>query len=299
MPELPEVETIARDLRGLLVGKRLISATVHWPGAIARPALEAFHLGIHDRTVVGVCRRGKYLVIGLAKCCPSTLREDVSYLHVHLGMTGQLRSDVTRCAESPHIRVILEFCEEKRTSQNGHDAHDHLRLHYIDQRKFGRFHLASDPSEVTRHLGPEPLSPEFSSAWLARAVRGRSRRIKPLLLDQHFLAGLGNIYVDEALFVARLHPLRPADSLSPPEVVALHQAIDSVLRQAIANRGTTLEDYRDGRGRPGENQHSLRVVRRKGEPCPCCSGKIERIVVEGRGTYLCSNCQSLVCGTRD
>ena len=294
------METIARDLQSLLVGKRLISATVHWPGAIARPALEAFHLGIHDRTVVDVYRRGKYLVIGLARRCSPEFREDLSYLHVHLGMTGQLRSDVAPSPESPHVRVILEFCEdEDGGSQNGHEGHNHLRLHYIDQRKFGRFHLASDPSEVTGHLGPEPLSPEFSTAWLAGAVRDRSRRIKPLLLDQRFLAGLGNIYVDEALFAARMHPLRPADSLSRSEIVALHQAIDSVLRQAIANRGTTLQDYRDGRGRPGRNQTSLCVVRRKGEPCACCSGAIERIVVEGRGTYLCPRCQKLDCETGD
>ena len=294
MPELPEVETIARDLEESLVGKRFVSVAIYWPGVIACPSVEAFQRGIVGRAVTGVSRRGKYLIIHLTSPSQPAAGEEESTLLVHLRMTGKLCGKKTRSPRTKHTHLILELQAEERTSHGEHGTDNHVWLHYIDPRKFGRFYLVSDSSEVVGGLGPEPLSPDFTPDALGSALRRRSRRLKPLLLDQHFLAGLGNIYVDEALYTAGLHPLRPANSLSVEEEMGLHRAIVSVLQRAITNRGTTLNDYRDGHGRPGENQHLLRVVRREGRPCPQCGTEIERIVVEGRGTYLCPSCQS--CG---
>ena len=291
MPELPEVETIARDLAATLVGKRTVSVAVGWPGVVAFPSLEDFELGPVGRAVAAVSRRGKYLIIRLAADhqCPSEPKE--SWLLVHLGMTGTLCVERAPSPPTKHTRMIMELRDEDSDVQDEqYDGH-HLWVRFTDPRKFGRLYLVSDPGQVVGKLGPEPLSAGFTPDALGSAMRNRSRRLKPLLLDQHFLAGLGNIYVDEALFSARLHPLRAASTLSQSEVRSLHTAIASVLRQAIANRGTTLDDYRDGHGRPGRNQHALRAVRRKAQPCPICGEEIQRIVVEGRGTYLCPACQ--------
>lgn len=284
MPELPEVEVIARDLRGLLVGKRFISVTVYWPGVIAHPPVEEFQKRIPGCAITNVGRRGKYLIIHL-------VNREKMFLLVHLRMTGRLFGEKTESPRKEHTHVIFELRAGEFKGQGKSVAEDHLWLHYVDPRKFGRFYLVSDPDEVVGSLGPEPLDPDFTSDVLGRALRRHSRRLKPLLLDQHFLAGLGNIYVDEALYAARLHPLRPANSLSMEEVQALHHAIVSVLQRAIANRGTTLSDYRDGQGKPGVNQFYLRVFQREGRPCPRCGTEITRIVVEGRGTYLCPSCQ--------
>jgi formamidopyrimidine-DNA glycosylase len=213
-----------------------------------------------------VGRRGKYIVF--------TLNDDV--LLVHLKMTGSLDVFPADQALDIHDRVIFDL-----------DNGEQLRFH--DPRKFGRVYLVSDPADVTGPLGPEPLTDEFTRDLLAERLKGRRGRLKPLLLNQTFVAGLGNIYTDEALYQAGLHPLRAADTLTPDELDRLYTAIRDVLAQGVANRGTNL----DWAYTQGENQHALRVFHRHGQPCERCGTLIERIVVGQRGTHFCPNCQPL------
>ncbi|MHB1295546.1 MAG: bifunctional DNA-formamidopyrimidine glycosylase/DNA-(apurinic or apyrimidinic site) lyase [Anaerolineae bacterium] len=273
MPELPEVEVIAQGLHEQLAGQCITEVSVRWPRSIARPPAGELSSQLVGRTVQRVWRRGKFIVLDLA---PS------KHLIVHLRMTGQFL--VCKGAKAPEA-----------------DAHTHVSitfasgclLHFRDVRKFGRFALVDDPAEVLGNLGPEPLSDAFTAEALAAILRGRRRQIKPALLDQTVVAGLGNIYVDEALWEARIHPLRSAHSLTTDQVARLYQAIRFVLAQAIANRGTTFRDYRDAQNLPGANQRALAVYGRKGEPCTRCATPIVRIVVGQRGTHLCPVCQAL------
>jgi len=269
MPELPEVHTIARDLNGLIRGKEISSVIINWEGAIHCPAPEEFRRLLTGRRILSVGRRGKFLVTDLS---------DGVHLLVHLRMTGQLLATQPSPTDHKHTHLILEFADGES-------------LHYVDLRKFGRFYLVENTEPILGSLGPEPLSDELSPDVLWRKLATRRRRIKPLLLDQHFLAGLGNIYVDESLFGAGIHPTRRANDLSPVEASRLHKSIVSVLTGAIANRGTTLSDYRDARGNRGSNQNHLQVARREGQPCPRCGSPIERMKLEQRGTYFCPVCQ--------
>jgi len=271
VPELPEVETLARDLQELLVGAEICDVEICWPRTVALPTVDELTEQLPGRTVVNVRRRGKFLVIGLS---------DGTYLLIHLRMSGQLRVEVASCSPDGHVRAIFRLADGRR-------------LVFSDTRKFGRVYWTKDPRDVTGDLGPEPLAEGFSLQDFAAALTRRRGAIKPLLLNQQFLAGLGNIYTDEALFVAGLHPLRKADSLSAEEVERLYRAIRMVLSQAIANRGTTLQDerYLDAQGWPGAYGERLRVYGRVGEPCPRCGEPIERIVVGGRGTHVCTQCQ--------
>ena len=216
MPELPEVETVVRGLRSLLIARTIVGVSVGWPRTIARPEIEEFARRIVGRRVASVGRRGKYVVLGL----------DRDYLLVHLKMSGQLQ--VVRAGEpmDKHVHLLL-------------DLDDGRQLRFRDVRKFGRVYLVADPAEVTARLGPEPLSDDFTLAEFRRLLSHRSGRLKPLLLNQQFLAGLGNIYADETLFAAHLHPLRKADSLTPDEQARLYEAIRSVLKGAVDGRGTT------------------------------------------------------------
>ena len=269
MPELPEVHTIAQDLDKLIRGKQIASATIRWERIITCPDPDEFRRRITGTTILGVARRGKFLVLQLsAEGC----------LLVHLRMTGQLLTTPPPDSDRKHVHVVLNFA-------------DGTSLYYVDQRKFGRFCLVDDTGPILDCLGPEPLSDAFSRDEFGRMLAERRRRIKPLLLDQHFLAGLGNIYVDEALHAAGIHPMRRADELSREEVVRLRDSIVAVLQCGIANRGTTLSDYRDARGDAGSNQEHLQVVRRQGQPCLQCGTPIERMKLEQRGTYFCPVCQ--------
>lgn len=269
MPELPEVETIARDLCPRLVGRTLADVQVRWPGAIATPSPAAFRQQIIGQRIVAAGRRGKFLLLTL---------EDNLCLLIHLRMTGQLLLRRAPPEDDRHIRLAFAL-------------DDGECLYFRDMRKFGRAYLVADPDLVVGDLGPEPLTEGFDAAALASLLERRKGRIKPLLLDQRFLAGLGNIYTDEALFLAGLHPCRRADTLTPEEIARLHAAIRHVLQQGIANRGTTLDNYSDAHGRAGRNQESLKVFRRATEPCPRCGAPIQRTVVGGRGTYFCPRCQ--------
>ncbi|HIE37919.1 MAG TPA: bifunctional DNA-formamidopyrimidine glycosylase/DNA-(apurinic or apyrimidinic site) lyase [Anaerolineae bacterium] len=270
MPELPEVETIAQGLREA-VGRRIVGAEVRWARTIAAPDPTVFVQRLVGRRLLGGGRRGKWLVIRL---------EGGDHLLIHLGMSGRLVLEPEGVGEERYARVLLML-------------DDGRRVRFSDPRKFGRAVLTVDPEEVLEGLGPEPLGEAFTPERLREMLAGRRARLKPLLLNQRFLAGLGNIYTDEALWRARVHPLRRSDTLSGEEVLRLHRAIREVLAEAIDRRGTTLEDrgYVGADGRPGTFNRELAVYGRVGRPCPRCGTPIERIVVGGRGTHLCPRCQ--------
>lgn len=270
VPELPEVETVVRGLHTLLIGRTILGVTVGWPRIIARPSLEEFARRMVGRRVVSLGRRGKYVVLVL----------DRGHLLIHLKMSGRL---LVVPAEEPldeHVHVVFEL-------------DDGRQLRFRDTRKFGRVNLVDDPAEVTARLGPEPLADDFTLDEFSRLLERRTGRLKPLLLNQQFLAGLGNIYADEALFTARLHPLRRADSLTAGEQQRLYEAVRLVLSRAVASRGTTLDDggYIDARGQPGAYQEHIAVYGRSGQPCVRCQASIERIVISGRSAHFCPHCQ--------
>ena len=274
MPELPEVETVVRGLRAAGVeGARIRGVAIHWPRTVAGLKPEAFMQAVCGRTIQRIGRRAKYIVMTL---------DNGQHLLVHLRMTGQFHIDAPRTPPDGHDRVVLTLADGRR-------------LGFHDTRKFGRFQLARQPQDVLGHLGPEPLEAAFTPAVLRARLAGRHRSLKPLLLDQSCLAGLGNIYVDEALWQARLHPLRTADSLTRPESERLHAVIQSVLTQAVAAGGSTLGDgaanFYSVAGRRGRHADALQVFRRTGEPCPRCGEPIVRMVVGQRGTHLCMRCQ--------
>jgi formamidopyrimidine-DNA glycosylase len=270
MPELPEVEHISRGLRPLLVGRTIVGAAVLWPRTVAFPDVDQFSARLLGRRVESVGRRGKYVVIRL----------DVGYLLIHLKMSGRLRWVSLDEPAAPHTRLILDL-------DDGH------RLRFDDPRKFGRAYLVDDASQVTGPLGPEPLADEFRLDDLRRLLARRSGRIKPVLLNQQFLAGVGNIYADEVLFQARLHPLRRANSLSPEEQASLYEAIRKVLEQAIVGHGTTLDDrgYVDAEGESGRYQEQIAVYGRTGKPCRSCGTPVERTVIGQRSAHFCPHCQ--------
>jgi formamidopyrimidine-DNA glycosylase len=276
MPELPEVETVAQGLRASLVGATVVGAEVCWARSLVPPDPAAFTTRLMGQAVTDVGRRGKWVVIALS---------GGEALLVHLRMTGRLTLESGPGLDDPHLRVALSL-------------DDGRWLCFVDQRKFGRMALTAEPQAVLGELGPEPLAEDFTAERFARMLARRRGRIKPLLLNQRFLAGLGNIYTDEVLWRAGVHPLRTADTLTPAEVRRLHRAIRSVMRAAIASGGTTLPDraYRRADGQPGEFAPRLGVYGRAGQPCPRCGSAVERITVGQRGTHLCARCQPLQGG---
>ncbi len=274
MPELPEVETIARDLNAAgLVGKTVSCAQVYWPRSIAVPSPTEFCRLMEGRRITAIGRRGKFLVFRLA---------DGRSMLLHLRMSGRLHHVPAEAPRLAHEHVVLAF-------------EDGSELRFHDTRKFGRVYLLDHAEKILGRLGPEPLEPEFSAGRFLDMLAARSRLLKPLLLDQSFLAGLGNIYVDEALWEARIHPRRRSDSLSAAEVNALHAAVRRVLRRGIRNLGTSLgtgkANFYSVSRRRGRNRDALKVFRRTGEPCPRCGSEIRRIIVGQRSTHLCPRCQ--------
>ena len=275
MPELPEVETVVRDLKAAaLVGLRVVNARVLWKRSIAAPAWSRFTAGIQGLEILDLSRRGKFIV--------ARLSEGFTLL-VHLRMSGRLHVAVPSAKPShrAHERAVFALSDGRE-------------LRFSDTRKFGRLWLARDPSAVLGKLGPEPFA--LSATEFSALVSARSRLLKPLLLDQTLIAGIGNIYSDEALWEARLHPRRKSDSLSAREAATLLQAIQRVLRRGIRNLGTTLGAGKTHfvlpRGGSGRNQEQLSAYGQTGEPCPRCGTKIRRILVGQRSTHLCPACQS-------
>jgi formamidopyrimidine-DNA glycosylase len=271
MPELPEVETFAVELRPHLVGRRFVAAHIFWPRTLAEPDAATLNQRIRGRTVIDVGRRAKYLVVAL---------DSGESLVVHLRMTGRL--EVVRGDDpvltGPHLRACFDLAGGER-------------LAFTDTRKFGRIWLVADLASVTAKLGPEPLDWQFTPELLGQRLRRRRTAMKAALLDQTVVAGVGNIYADESLFLAGIHPLRPADSLSDDETERLHGAIRQVLSEAIGNRGTMLRDYYPPYGAAGGHQDHLLVYRQTGRPCPRCGAPIERIRVTQRSTHFCPHCQ--------
>lgn len=277
MPELPEVETIVRDLRRKIVGKTFARVSLlDWPRSIASPSAEQFGQEIEGKAITEVRRRAKFIIIGLS---------GGAHLVVHLKMTGSLLFREASDPPDRYTRVAL-------------DLEDGSQLRFTDLRKFGRLYLLDSIGleGLVESLGPEPLEPDFTEERFRDLIAGRRGRLKPLLLNQAFVAGIGNIYADEALFRAKLHPLRTVETLSEEEIRRLYEAIREVLGEGVSGRGTTFDSYRDAEGRKGRHQEKLRVFRRTGQRCLACPGTVRRIVVGGRGTHYCPDCQPLGSG---
>ncbi len=278
MPELPEVETTVRDLRPQLIGRGITRASVHWDRTIAHPPAAQFIKAIVGYTIRDITRRGKHLIFHLQPTDDRGRRTD-KFLLVHLRMTGGFGFHQPREKRDKHAHVALRL-------------DDGRELRFRDPRKFGRMWLVDDPEFVVGKLGPEPL--EMSKREFMKLMRQRKGKLKPLLLKQEFIAGIGNIYADESLWYARLHPLRDVATLTDAEIGALYNAIRRVLRKAIGGGGTSFDqNYRRINGMSGEHQEDLRVVGRAGEPCYGCGTPIVKTVVGQRGTYYCPNDQQL------
>jgi formamidopyrimidine-DNA glycosylase len=266
MPELPEVETIVRTLEPDLLGRTIKEADLRWARTLAMPSPKKFRANIQGQRVMEVTRRAKYFILQLS---------DYSLL-VHLRMSGDLY--IRKSVEKPdkHDRLIIKLSGDKS-------------LVFNDTRKFGRVWLTASPDDVLGKLGPEPLGKEFTRQWLYESLQKRHRQLKPLLLDQTFLAGLGNIYTDEALHIAKLHPLGMSDSVSQKQAGALHEAIRKVLKDGIKRNGASIDWVYRG----GEFQNYFRVYGREGEPCAVCGTPVQKLVVGQRGTHICPKCQKV------
>jgi formamidopyrimidine-DNA glycosylase len=270
MPELPEVETVARDLRPLITAATIVDATTHWARTLRGITPEAFADGVAGRRIEGVSRRGKQIIVELS---------GGSFLTIHLKMTGQLFVVPQGGTEDRYVRLVLEL-------------DDGREVRFRDIRKFGKIGLYVATDDPFAAIGPEPLSDDFTVAVFRKRLRARKGRLKPLLLDQSFVAGVGNIYADEALWAARLHPLRTARTLRPADERRLWLEIRRILAEAVIRRGSSIDDYTAPDG-DGEMQDHLQVYQRTGEPCPRCGRPIRRVVVGGRATHFCSWCQRL------
>lgn len=270
MPELPEVETFRRKfLYGSeegpsLVGARIVGADLLWARTLAEPEPAVFMRRVAGQTIMDIGRRGKYLLLRLSS--------DV--LAIHLRMSGDLLLEAGEAPVGKHHRLMLNL-------------DDGRRLAFSDTRKFGRVWLTGDIDGLLGHLGPEPLGEEYRAADLYEGLQKRARQIKPLLMDQRFLAGMGNIYTDEALHQARIHPLRKANSLSWEEAQGLWSAMRAVLAEGIRRNGSSIDWVYRG----GDFQNCFQVYQRAGEACYRCGTPIERIVVGQRGTHFCPVCQ--------
>jgi formamidopyrimidine-DNA glycosylase len=266
MPELPEVETIARKLKPDLIGRTILSADLYWPRTLEIPSPKKFKEQIKGQKIEDVGRRAKYFILHLS---------DFKLL-IHLRMSGDLLVKDSTIRPEKHDRLRLKLS-------------DNHALIFNDTRKFGRVWLTSNLDDVIGRLGPEPLGRDFTPQWLFTALHGKHRQLKPLLLDQTFLAGLGNIYTDESLNIARLHPNAVSDSVTLKQAQALHEAIRIVLKEGIRRNGASFDWVYRG----GEFQNHFRVYDREGKPCPTCGTEIVRLVVGQRGTHICPKCQVL------
>jgi formamidopyrimidine-DNA glycosylase len=273
MPEMPEIETIARQLRKIIVGKRI--AEVRLSGLpLRKPIAHDFCARLRGRTIRKIRRRGKYLVAEL---------EPKAFWLTHLGMSGRVLYHATELGRARHTHAVIQFS-------------DATELEYRDPRRFGMLaaYEVLRPAQIPelRALGKDPLSAGFSSKWLGTVLKQSRREIKSLLLDQRKIAGLGNIYVCESLFLARIHPARRCFTLSTGEMARLARAIRRVLRTAIRNNGTSFSDFMGPDGSRGGNQGFLTVFQREGAACVRCGAPIRRIRQANRSSFYCPTCQS-------
>jgi formamidopyrimidine-DNA glycosylase len=270
MPELPEVETIKNELSPHVVGRCVTGITLFWERIVRQPSVQEFCSRITGQRITGIQRRGKYLIFGLSSG---------ELWIVHLKMTGSLIIGGDSAEPPRFTRAIIHL--DNDTS-----------IFFRDPRKFGVMWLAKDTGGIDRQLGPEPLRPDFTSKVLGERLRKRTAPIKAALIDQKVVAGIGNMYADEALFAARIHPQRAAGSLSQEEIERLYKAIQRILRAAIDNKGASVDTYFRPDGTEGTAHFEFKIAHGLGgKDCPVCGGPIERIVVRNRGTYLCPKCQ--------
>lgn len=275
MPELPEVETVRKGLEQLVLGATIQSVDVYWDRIVAGSIdSEEFKQLLVGETIIEFDRRGKYIIF----------RFEHWALVSHLRMEGKYEVENSTAPLKKHTHIVFHLTD-------GRD------LRYLDVRKFGRMTLVPLGKEFSttgiRLLGPEPTKEAFDGKTFYTTLQTKKRSIKPLLLDQTIVAGLGNIYVDEALFVAKIHPMRAANSLSKNEVSRLHESIIKVLGDAVKAGGTTIRTYKNALGYAGTFQVKLAVYGKKGSPCIRCGTPIEKIKVAQRGTHFCPNCQQL------
>ena len=268
MPELPEVETVARSIEPDVVGRTIVAADVRWARTVATPSLKKFKSQVQGQRILGVSRRAKYIILQL---------ENYNLL-IHLRMSGDLTVRKGKIQAETHDRVILSL-----RGKRGEESY----LAFNDTRKFGRIWLTDEPESVLGKLGPEPLGKEFTPQWLHENLHKRSRQLKPLLLDQTFLAGVGNIYADESLHMAKLHPLGLSNAVTLKQATALCEAIKSVLKEGIRRNGASIDWVYRG----GEYQNYFRVYDREGTPCLVCGTEIVKLTVGQRGTHVCPACQ--------
>lgn len=270
MPELPEVETVVRALRQPLVGRTVTGMWYDWANTLHSPPPAEFTTRVTGQTFRAVKRRAKYIL------CET----DDEVLIVHLKMTGRLYvapDNVENHADRwVHFRLQLDNATQ---------------LRFSDSRKFGKVYLTHDAATITGKIGPEPLSDDFTPAVLHERLANRSKMIKPLLLDQTFIAGVGNIYADEALHRANIHPQRRADTLTDPEIEALHSTVRAALNEGIRQQGATIGWYRKPDGTRGAMQDHFLVYGRQDEPCYTCGTLIVKVRVGQRGTHYCPSCQ--------
>jgi len=272
MPELPEVETVARSLAPQVVGRTIVGVErLDWERMVETPPAPIFRDLIVGRRILAARRRSKWVLLDL---------DGGWSLAIHLRMSGKLTVQGPDETPRHHVHLVLRL-------------DDGRRIFFDDERKFGRVRLLDSDglAALDAAHGPEPLAASFTAAELARILAGRRTKIKPLLLDQRLIAGIGNIYASEALWLARIHPLLPASAIDAAGAEALHVALQAVLNQAIAHEGSSLRNYRDSYGRQGQNQAHFRAYDRAGQPCQRCGTPIERIVAAQRSTFYCPVCQ--------
>jgi formamidopyrimidine-DNA glycosylase len=274
MPELPEVETVVRLIRPRFCGRRIEKCEVHWERTLGGLSKRSFERAVVGSCVTRVWRRAKFIVADLERDGRAS-----GSLVGHLRMTGRMHVEPESFDPGPYVKVSLAL-------------DDGSSFHFIDVRKFGRLWYSDDSNEQLGELGIEPLSDEFTADWLFRALRAKRRLVKPLLLDQTFIAGLGNIYVDESLHRAGIHPLARSERITRSRAERLRDEIRATLSEAIEREGSSFDVfYRTPEGNPGSYQDQFKVYGRDGEPCLTCGAIVERIVVAQRGTHVCRRCQ--------
>lgn len=272
MPELPEVETVVRNIKPNILGKTITSILPQneYNKVFATHNPEQFSNNVSGKKITDVFRRGKFIVIHL----------NVGYVLIHLRMTGRLITKLNKDDKPQHLTAIFNF-------------KDNTNLYFKDYRKFGRIYYYGTLDHFNQKLGVEPLSKEFTREWLWNNLRPKKRQLKPLLLDQSFIAGLGNIYVDEALWIAKIHPQKLGTTVSSKKSNILHDSIQTLLKTAIDNQGTTIINFYFGEGKSGNFREQLKVFNRQDQRCPRCNNKIVKIRVAQRGTHICPHCQKL------
>ncbi|MFC1865976.1 bifunctional DNA-formamidopyrimidine glycosylase/DNA-(apurinic or apyrimidinic site) lyase [Chloroflexota bacterium] len=267
MPELPEVETIKNELLPYVAGKKITGVDLFWEKMLRQPSFDEFQVRIKGQKINGILRRGKYLVFKL---------ESGDWLLIHLRMSGALLAG--RGLSPRFTRAVFHL-------DDGSD------IYFCDPRKFGRIQLVRDKNSVLGKLGVEPMEKAFTAEVLGKLLGKRKAPVKAVLLEQGLIAGIGNMYADEALFDAAINPLRAAESLSDGEIQRLHRAIRTVLKIAIESKGASISNYYRPSGEKGSAHNHFRVAHHRGEECPVCATPLERITIRQRGSYYCPKCQ--------